>query len=173
MFIQKQEGWPYQGCHQQGERLALAPREQTDGRVDTFLETHSQLADRFSKRPPPITAQRTAEPSTTAAAAGERQILRDAQIGSGTGERVLEHPADTAGTPLFRPTGDFLAFEVNPSRRGGQAASNGIQQAGLARAVRTEHDSEGCPLQLQIDSVQGSDFTRRALVKDLRDTLQA
>ncbi len=112
----------------------------------------------------------TTAPSTTGAATGgEGEVFRDAHVGRGAAERVLEDAADEAGALVLGPAGDVVAGDLDLAVVGEEGARDGVEKGGFARAVHAEDDHELAVGERQVDALEGADFIDGAGVEGLAE----
>src|SRR5690606_11930489 len=113
MFVEEEKGRSQPGGHEEREGLALAAGERADGVVEAVFESHAKRGDAGSEFVHEVAGERPGEPATTAAAGGEGEVFRDAHVGGGAAEGILEDAADEAGAFVLGPSGDVVAGDLD------------------------------------------------------------
>ena len=157
VLVQKQELRGDEGGHQQGQCLTLTARQQAHRLLHPVFEAHIQQSQLLTEDLL-ILAGDAGEDGVggrPCAKVGQRQILLDGHVGGRTLERVLEQVADDPAALIFRREGDVLAAQRDAALVGDEAAGDGIEEGGFARAVGADDGGEVSRFHGQADAVQG------------------
>ncbi len=174
VLVQQEELRGDEGRHQQGQRLTLAAGEQAHRLLHPVFEAHVQqgqlLPEHFL-----VLAGDAGEDGVGGCArpeVGQREVLLDGHVRRGALEGVLEEVADDPAALKFGREGDVLPAQLDAALVGDEAAGDGIEQGGFARAVGADDGGEVPRFHLQADAVQRHLLVDGAGVKGLVQILQ-
>src|SRR5438445_4355052 len=147
-LVEHKQAWPGHEGPSDGEHLLLAAAQRSGALLQPLAEAREIFE--HARR---LLACRTEMPSRVAA---EQQILAHGQI--------REYPSSFGHLddprphhPVWAPSIDTLAIEVDRAARGPEETGNHPQCRRLARAVRPEQRDDAPLSDLETDAVQGAD----------------
>ena len=151
-----------EGGHHQRQRLTLTAGEQPHRLTHTVLQPHIKQAEPVAEKLFFLFAH-MGEPA--AAASRQGQILLNGHMRRAAAHGILKQAADLTGPPVFGGKGHILTVEHNSAAVGKEAAADGVEQGGLARAVGVDNGHEVSRRKMQAQIVQCQLFIHRAGMK--------
>ena len=103
---------------------------------------------------------------------GQCKVFLNGHVGCRALERVLKQVADDLAALVLRLKGDILSAQQNAALVGDEAAGDGVEQGGFARAIGA-HDGGKVPgFHVQAHSVQSHLFVHGTGVEGLMQVVQ-
>ena len=103
---------------------------------------------------------------------GQRKVLLNGHVGGSALERVLKQVSDDLAALVFRFKGDVLPAQKDATLIRDEAAGDGIEQGGFARAVGAHDGGKIACFHVQADPVQRHFFVDGAGVEGLVQVIQ-
>ena len=169
MLIQQQQLRLLQGCHQQGQCLALAAGKQTDLGGHPFLQAQIQHLQLFDIPFPVCGRNAPAQGAALAPAVCHGQILFNLHGCGSTHHGVLEYTAQVGSPLVFRQTGNVLPVQKDGSGIHLNGSGHRIQHGRLTRAVAADDGDEVPVVEGQVQVVQRGLGVDRAGIEGLAD----
>ena len=171
VLIQQQEFGLGHGGHQQGQRLALAARQQAHFGGQAIFQAQVQGLEQITVFLPLLFGDAHPQGTGFAAAGSQGQVFLDLHGGGGAGHGVLEHPANVLGPLMFTQAGHIGAVDHDFAGIHRPDTSHRVQHGGLACAVAADDGDEVALVQMEGEMVQGRLFVDGACVKGLGNVL--
>ena len=171
MLVQQQQFGPVHGGHQQGQRLALAARQQAHPGGKAVFQPQVQGLEQLFVFLPFLAGDAGAQGAGLATAGRQGQVFFDLHGGGGAGHGVLKDPADVLGPLVLAQAGDVGAIDHDLALVHRPDAGHRVQHGGFARAVAPDDGDEIALVQMERQSVQGRLFVDGAGVEGLGNVL--
>ena len=174
VLVQQQQLRGHHRRHHQGQRLALAAGQQTHGLAHPVLQAHIQHGQLLPEKGPVLLPHPGEEGVLVLGRAeiGQGQILLNGHVGGGALHGVLEQPPDLPAAAVLGLEGHVFPAQNDAALVGIEHPADGVEQGGLARAVRAHHRGKIPGGQVERHLVQGPLLVHRAGVKGLGYSLQ-
>ena len=165
VLVQQQDARRLQRRHQQAHGLALAAREQADAVGQAVFQAQAQDGQALAEVVAHLGLDGAAQAAEGAAALGQGHVFLDGQVLAGARHGVLEDAGHALGAGPHGQARHVLAGDLDAALVHGQVARDGVQEGGLAGAVRADDGDELAVGNVQRHAAQRPRFDGRAGVE--------
>ena len=171
VLVEQQKLRRHHRRHQKRQRLPLTAREQTDGLAQTVLQSHVELRELGAEELAVLGRDAAERIAVRRTQIREGKVFLNAHVRRSAAQRVLKQPPDDTAAVVLTCKGNVLAIQQDASLVHIKAARDGVEERGLARAVRADNGDEIALVEMERQIGNGALFVHRSNVEGLGDVL--